>query len=88
MLLYIHTHIVLCLYRYRQEEIKVVVGEHNHCQPDNKTVIFSVEKIIAHPQFNATNYAYDIMLLKLNMKITFNEVVRPICLPQWGKSSI
>jgi len=77
---------VLCLYRYRQEELKAVVGEHNSCQPDNKTVIFSVEKIVVHPQFNATNYAYDIMLLKLNMKITFNEVVRPICLPQWGKS--
>jgi hypothetical protein len=64
----------------------VIVGEHNHCDPDNKISIFSVEKMIAHPHFKLDFYAYDIMLLKLNMRITFNEVVRPICLPQWGKS--
>jgi len=41
--------------------------------------------MIVHPQFDAADYAYDIMLLKINMKLVFNEVVRPICLPQWGK---
>ncbi|KDR09769.1 Serine protease snake [Zootermopsis nevadensis] len=39
--------------------------------------------MVAHPQFNPGAYAYDIMLLKLNMRLTFNEVVRPICLPRW-----
>ncbi|XP_023717605.2 uncharacterized protein LOC111869941 [Cryptotermes secundus] len=68
--------------RYHQEELKVILGEHNHCEADNKVSIFSVEKIVTHPQFNITVYAYDIMLLKLNMRINFNEVVRPICLPQ------
>jgi hypothetical protein len=66
-------------------ELKVILGEHNHCEADNKVSIFSVEKIVTHPQFNISVYAYDIMLLKLNMRIIFNEVVRPICLPQRGK---
>lgn len=88
ILLHLHRQKALCFYRYRQKELKVVLGEHNHCQPDNKIVIFSVEKMITHPHFNATIFAYDIMLLKLNMKITFNDVVRPICLPHLGKSYI
>ncbi|XP_069704792.1 proclotting enzyme-like [Periplaneta americana] len=71
--------------RYRQEELKVVLGEHNHCEPDNRTSSFSVLRMIVHPLFNASTYAFDIMLLKLSMRLTFNEIVRPICLPQWGQ---
>ncbi|PSN57578.1 Coagulation factor XI [Blattella germanica] len=71
--------------RYRQEELKVVVGQQNYCTPDNKIAIFSIEKMIIHPLFNDTDFSYDIMLLKLSMRILFNDIVRPICLPFWGK---
>ncbi|XP_015606009.1 clotting factor B isoform X1 [Cephus cinctus] len=71
-----------CLLRgFRQNEMKVVLGEHDRCNGDLKTVVFSVEKLIPHPDYHSgTNYA-DIMLLKLNMRVTFNEYIRPICLP-------
>ncbi|KAJ9579983.1 hypothetical protein L9F63_004366 [Diploptera punctata] len=70
--------------RYRQEDIKAVVGEHNFCTSDNKIAIFSIEKMIVHPLFNRNDYSYDIMLLKLSMRILFNDIVRPICLPLWN----
>ena len=62
-----------------------MVGEHNFCTDDNEIAIFSIERIIIHPMFKAIDFSYDIMLLKLSMRILFNDIVRPICLPLWGK---
>ncbi|KXJ23480.1 Transmembrane protease serine 3 [Exaiptasia diaphana] len=41
-----------------------------------------IAKIIRHSEFNKTGHTeYDIAVLKLKNKITFNDKVRPICLP-------
>ena len=66
--------------------MKVVLGEHNFCEPDNRTVTFSIEKIIQHPDYVASKRLLaDIMLVKLSMRVTFNAYIRPICLPKRGK---
>ncbi|XP_063986817.1 ovochymase-2-like isoform X2 [Diachasmimorpha longicaudata] len=62
-------------------ELKVVVGEYDRCRFDTRTVIFSVERTIKHPAYNSDNNYADLMLMRLNMRVTFNEFVRPICLP-------
>lgn len=62
----------------------MVLGEHDICQEDTQTVKFSIERLIVHPRYNnRTEYA-DIMLVRLNMKVTFNKFIRPICLPKIG----
>lgn len=83
-----HTHICIhYMYVFRsftKDDLKVSVGGHNSCKWDAKTTIFSVDSIFPHPSYdNQTNFA-DIMLVKLIMSITFNQFVRPICLPKLG----
>lgn len=69
---------------FDKNDLKVSVGSHNSCGWDATTTIFSVEEIFPHPSYDKqTNFA-DIMLVKLVMKITFNQFVRPICLPKSG----
>lgn len=68
-------------FSFRINQLKVVVGEYDLCQSGTRTVIFSIAKMIKHPNYNDSTYYADIMLLKLNMRITFNEYIRPICLP-------
>ncbi|XP_046417491.1 transmembrane protease serine 9-like [Neodiprion fabricii] len=67
---------------FSKAETKVALGEHDRCTADSRTVILSVEKFYPHPQFQEdTNHA-DAMLIRLNMRVTFNEFIRPICLPK------
>jgi hypothetical protein len=66
--------------------MKILVGEHDRCRQDRVTTLFSVDKMIVHPAYRHTDFYADIMLLRLSMKITFNRFVRPICLPQQGKT--
>ncbi|XP_018306523.1 ovochymase-2 [Mycetomoellerius zeteki] len=69
-------------YCTNKDDLKVSVGAHNSCKWDAKSIIFSVKNILPHPDYNRnTNFA-DIMLVKLIMRITFNKLVRPICLPK------
>ena len=65
--------------------MKVAIGDSNICQSDLRTVIFSIEKLIAHPKFNKKTHHGDIMLIKLSMRVTFNQYIRPICLPKRRK---
>ncbi|XP_011302141.1 uncharacterized protein [Fopius arisanus] len=70
-------------FSFRINELKVVVGEHDLCRSDASTVIFSIERMIKHPEFNDINHHADVMLIRLNMRVTFNEFIRPICLPSF-----
>ncbi|XP_065332837.1 trypsin-1-like [Cloeon dipterum] len=68
------------------EDLKVILGEHDRCLQDKVTGIFSVDKVLKHPSFRHTDFFADIMLLRLSMRISFNRVIRPICLPPPGSS--
>ncbi|XP_026831405.1 venom serine protease 34 isoform X1 [Ooceraea biroi] len=81
---YVVTAAHCIVYGFNKDDLKVSVGSHNSCKWDTKSTIFSVDSIFPHPNYdNQTNFA-DIMLVKLIMSITFNEFVRPICLPNIG----
>ena len=45
--------------------------------------IIPIDKIIVHPNYNppVTSFDYDVALIKLKEPITFNNDVRPVCLP-------
>ncbi|KYQ53177.1 Ovochymase-2, partial [Trachymyrmex zeteki] len=79
--------LIVIFYNFSKDDLKVSVGAHNSCKWDAKSIIFSVKNILPHPDYNRnTNFA-DIMLVKLIMRITFNKLVRPICLPKLGITS-
>ncbi|XP_065169811.1 trypsin I-P1-like [Atheta coriaria] len=64
-----------------RDDMKVILGQHNNCEENSDIVTFSVSDIIRHSRFNPETFAFDLMLLKLNMKVTFGQFIRPICLP-------
>ncbi|KAG5348170.1 TMPS9 protease, partial [Acromyrmex charruanus] len=79
---YVITAAHFIFYNFSKDDLKVSVGAHNSCKWDAKSIIFSVKSIFPHPDYSRnTNFA-DIMLVKLIMRITFNKLVRPICLPK------
>ncbi|XP_020912661.1 transmembrane protease serine 3 [Exaiptasia diaphana] len=60
----------------------VTAGELNLEKQEGDEQVMEIAKIIRHSEFNKTGHTeYDIAVLKLKNKITFNDKVRPICLP-------
>ncbi|XP_072748554.1 transmembrane protease serine 9-like [Anoplolepis gracilipes] len=81
---YVITAAHCIVYGFNKDDLKVSVGAHDSCKWGAKSTIFSVENIFPHPNYDRqTNFA-DIMLVKLVMRITFNQFARPICLPKPG----
>ena len=60
-----------------------VTGEYNLRKADGTEQVIPIDKIFTHPNFNpaATEPDYDVALIKLKEPITFNNDVRPVCLP-------
>ncbi|XP_029596667.1 transmembrane protease serine 3-like isoform X1 [Salmo trutta] len=54
-------------------------------QPANGVLSRSLEKIIYHASYQPKGLNYDIALLKLTEPLTFNGLVEPICLPNYGE---
>jgi len=68
-------------------EIVVVLGLHRHSQPDSFTIRVPVSDKFLNKKFMnpsspwAAPLTSDIMLLKLEHPVEFNDAVSPICLP-------
>ena len=60
-------------------EITIKVG--TNIMNDGKAKIHTVEKIVLHPNFTSKPLHNDIALIKLKSPLLFNNVTRPICLP-------
>ena len=66
----------------------VVVGMHNLHDPDSYTQRVRVTEVIPMPKYGrlGREMSNDVMLLKLERPLTFNDAVSPICLPSQFKS--
>ncbi|XP_038657385.1 transmembrane protease serine 2-like isoform X2 [Scyliorhinus canicula] len=55
-------------------------------QTERRTVkAHAVEKFIRHEKFNKRNKDYDVALMKLKSPFKFSEIIRPVCLPNYGQ---
>jgi hypothetical protein len=63
-------------------DIKVVLGAHN--LDDQGLNFMEVRNIIIHPDYDPieTRFTGDIALLRLKNQVTFNDRIRPVCLPE------
>jgi len=59
----------------------LTAGEHDLRKADGTEQVIPIEQIIIHPNYNPTGIDYDVALIKLRQQITFNNDVRPVCLP-------
>lgn len=60
----------------------VKVGDVTRRSNIHDTELFEIIEIIRHPNYKTSGVDDDIVLLKLDRDIEFNEFTRPICLPQ------
>ncbi|XP_017770582.1 PREDICTED: proclotting enzyme-like, partial [Nicrophorus vespilloides] len=66
---------------FLKDNLKVVLGQHDRCIPNSDTVQFSLAEIIVHGDFDPRDFRHDVALLRLNMRVTNNKIISPICLP-------
>jgi len=60
-----------------------VTGEYDRSKADGTEQVIPIDQIFTHPDYKPqeTGYDYDVALIKLKEPITFNDDVRPVCLP-------
>jgi secreted trypsin-like serine protease len=64
------------------DRIFIVLGEHQLSANDGTEQVYTVDKIVVHPNFNPKEPHYnDIALIRLNRAVTFNDYVQTIDLP-------
>ncbi|XP_020625538.1 testisin-like [Orbicella faveolata] len=61
----------------------LTVGEYDRSKADGTEQVIPIDQIFTHPDYKPqeTGYDYDVALIKLKEPITFNDDVRPVCLP-------
>lgn len=61
-------------------ELFVKLGKHDRLYSDREEIISGVENWIIHPNYNDNSFDNDIVLLKLNSRISYTGFTKPICL--------
>uniref|UniRef100_A0A8C3XQ86 Ovochymase-1 n=1 Tax=Chelydra serpentina TaxID=8475 RepID=A0A8C3XQ86_CHESE len=59
----------------------VIVGDHDRTLKESTEQVRRVKTIVVHPDFDTLSYDSDIALIRLDVPLEYNTVVRPICLP-------
>ncbi|XP_067143981.1 proclotting enzyme-like [Centruroides vittatus] len=74
--------------KYRAKEMSVRLGDHHlfFRGEDANPVDYRVAKVIQHPNFSRHGFFNDIGLLRLEKEVSFDDRVRPICLPERNSS--
>ncbi|KRZ27308.1 Plasma kallikrein [Trichinella pseudospiralis] len=66
----------------QKEKIYIIVGAHNIVIKEPNQVLYHVNKLAIHNQFENSSVLHDIALLKLTMPVPHNQYGLPICIPK------
>jgi len=68
----------------RPDRLGVVVGEHDRTKPETpaSAKTHKVKRVVMHPKYSRRTLSNDIALLELAEDVTFNDYVKPVCLPE------
>ena len=73
--------------RFKQDQIKVKVGEYNFNEAgDTLDSTYALASMKYHENYNTKTFENDIAILKLERPVTFSKSVYPICLPPSGET--
>jgi Zn-dependent alcohol dehydrogenase len=77
------------LYRLNQNKIAVRLLDHSWATATEVTTIDrKVQNVISHSRFDDKTFNNDIALLRLDKEVKIEGVLRPVCLPIAGTSSV
>ncbi|KAK7482320.1 hypothetical protein BaRGS_00026448 [Batillaria attramentaria] len=60
---------------------RVIAGKHSLTHVNIGEQVWTVEKIVVHPNFNHTSGANDIALMKVSQAIVYTDKIQAVCLP-------
>ena len=69
------------IFRKKENEITVRLGEYIFSNTSNTRIDFAVEKILKHENYVDEVYLNDIAVIKIKQPAKFNANIQPICLP-------
>lgn len=75
-----------CVSGFRKERITAKFFVHDRNNVDVKVFSRKIFAVIRHSKYDSRTYNNDIALLKFDEEIPFDNVMRPVCLPEKGKS--
>ncbi|XP_001845720.2 trypsin-1 [Culex quinquefasciatus] len=76
-----------CVHGFNASKISVVLLDHDRSSTtEAETITGKVSRVIKHNGYNSNNYNSDIAVLVLQKPVSFNEKLRPVCLPDMKKS--
>lgn len=60
----------------------VVAGDYDQQEDDGSEVNTEVELVAVHPMYVKQTHDFDVMLVKLKSKVSFNDAIQPVKLPE------
>ncbi|XP_028170557.1 chymotrypsinogen A-like [Ostrinia furnacalis] len=81
------SHIVTAaspLYGVSSSEVTVTLGSRDRCGYGDDTSSHGADSILIHPSYSTTTSDNDIALIKLRNKVSFTNLISPVCLPIIG----
>ncbi|XP_024945977.1 trypsin-1 [Cephus cinctus] len=76
-----------CVDGFQRSKMGVRLLEHDrNTTTETQTQEFKIEQIIRHSGYSTVNYNNDIALLKVQGSLKFEGPLRPVCLPEFGKT--
>ncbi|XP_022904920.1 trypsin-1-like [Onthophagus taurus] len=77
-----------CVTGFSKERLKVILLDHDRSTTSESDIITrGVQTIFKHSNYNVgTTYNNDIALLKLDERVAFGDLLRPVCLPRRGET--
>lgn len=87
-IIFIQFHITQCIsFRFQKDKITATFQVHDRNNiADVKTISRKIKYIIKHSKYDSRTYNNDIALLKLDTEVVMENTMRPVCLPELGKS--
>ncbi|KAK2583259.1 hypothetical protein KPH14_009272 [Odynerus spinipes] len=76
-----------CVDRFDPTLMSVVLLEHDrNAMNESEIQEYKVDQVIKHSGYSTLNYNNDIALIKLKGVVKFDDAIRPVCLPEQGKT--
>jgi len=65
-------------------ELKIVLGEFDVNNEEGNEVVIAARKVTNHPRYNSNSMDNDIAIVELDSEVSFNDNMKPVCLPSRG----
>ncbi|XP_023287914.1 trypsin-1-like [Orussus abietinus] len=75
-----------CVEGFQKSLITIRLLEHNRNTSHSRVMEYKVQEVIRHGAYSTVNYNNDIALLKIAEDLKFSGPLRPVCLPERGKT--